>query len=48
VKQQVLVNEAMMNDFQRASNFVSLSILPVKQSTRYVAAAHTDWISMTG
>jgi len=44
----VLVNEVMMNDFQHASNFVSLSILPAKQSTRYVVAAQTDWISMTG
>jgi len=38
----------MMNDFQRASNFISLSVLPAKQSSRYVAAAQTDWISPTG
>ena len=32
-KQQVLVNESMMNDFQCAYNFISLSVLPAKQST---------------
>ncbi len=40
-KQQVLSNEAMMGDFQRTSNFLSLSVPASKQSTRYVAGLET-------
>ncbi len=28
--------------FQEAANFIALSVKPAKQSTRYVASAHTE------
>ncbi len=42
-KQQVRANENMMGNFQLAANFIALSVTPAKQSSRYVAAAQTDW-----
>ena len=47
-KQQVRVNEQMMGNFQLAANFIALSVTPAKQSSKHVAAAHTDWISPSG
>jgi len=40
-RQQVLSDAAMMADFQRAANFISLSVPSSKQSTRYVASLET-------
>ncbi len=40
-KQQVRANEAMMNDFQLASNFISLSVNPVKPPQRSMIGATT-------
>jgi len=47
-KQQVRANENMMGNVQLAANFIALSVTPVKQSSRYVAAVQTDWISGRG
>lgn len=41
-KQTVQANETMMSSFQLAANFIALSIVPSKQSTRYVTTAQTD------
>ena len=38
----------MMSNFQLAASFIALSVVPSKQSTRYVASAQTDWTSPRG
>jgi hypothetical protein len=47
-KQQVRANEQMMGSFQLAANFIALSVTPAKQSSRQIAATHTDKISPCG
>jgi hypothetical protein len=47
-KQQVRCDANMSSNFLAAANFIALSVIPAKQSSRHVAATSTDWISQTG